>query len=126
MTQISADTAYEMLRYLLHNAEKAGAEALVAACPMCQLNLDAYQGQVNSHFGTKYKIPILYLTQVIGLAFGLDPKDLGFGQEIVSADPLLEKLRNPPEEKEEEKPRRRRRRDDPTLPMPQPLSGGAS
>jgi heterodisulfide reductase subunit B len=126
MTQISADTAYEMLRYLLHNAEKAGAEALVVACPMCQLNLDAYQGQVNSHFGTKYKIPILYLTQVIGLAFGLDPKDLGFGQEIVSADPLLEKLRHPPEEEEEEKPRRRRRRDDPSLPMPQPLSGGAS
>jgi len=92
MTQISADTAYEMLYYLLRNAVEVGAEALVAVCPMCQLNLDAYQGQVNAHLGTDFHVPILYLTQAMGLAFGVEPERLAFGQEIVSAAPLLAKL----------------------------------
>jgi heterodisulfide reductase subunit B len=125
MTQISAETAYEMLRYLLENAAIAGAEALIVGCPMCQLNLDAYQGQVNAHFGTRYRIPIIYLTQIIGLAYGIDPGELGFGQEIVSAQPLLEKARHPPPEEEEEAVRRPRR-DKTALPMPEPLSGGVS
>ncbi|HEY76739.1 MAG TPA: disulfide reductase [Thermoflexia bacterium] len=122
MTQLDAETAYEMLHYLLRNAAKLDVDALVTACPMCQLNLDAYQGQVNSHFGTDFHIPILYFTQVMGLAFGIDPDALGFGQEIVSAERVLEKFRNPPEE-EEKKPRRKRRDKD-ALPMPEPLSGG--
>jgi heterodisulfide reductase subunit B len=120
MTQISADTAYEMIRYLLHNAARAGADALVTACPMCQLNLDAYQGQVNAHFGTSFHIPVPYFTQMMGLAFGMEPEQLGFGQEIVSAGPLLEKWRNPPPE--EEPSAAKPRRDKQALPMPEPLS----
>jgi len=120
MTQLSADTAYEMIRYLLHNAARAGADALVTACPMCQLNLDAYQGQVNAHFGTDYHIPVLYFTQMMGLAFGMDAQELGLGQEIVSAAPVLEKLRRPPPE--EEPPAAKPRRDRQALPMPELLA----
>ncbi len=55
-------------------------------------NLDAYQDNVNKHFGTNYKIPILYFTQLMGLAFDIPPKKLGFGKEFISAAPALAKI----------------------------------
>ena len=83
MTQISADTAYELIRRLLHNAAEYQADLIVTACPMCQLNLDAYQGQVNQHFGTDYRLPVIFFTQMIGLAMGIERGRLGIGREIV-------------------------------------------
>jgi heterodisulfide reductase subunit B len=116
MTQISADTAYELIRRILQNADEYKADAIVTVCPMCQLNLDAYQSQVNGHFGTSFNLPILYFTQIIGLAFGMKPKELGIGKEIVSASPLLSKIGAEVEEPEARPARRRR--DDKSLPMP--------
>jgi heterodisulfide reductase subunit B2 len=114
MTQISAEVAYELIRRLLQNAADYEADVLVTVCPMCQLNLDAYQTRVNQHFGTNFNLPILYFTQVMGLAFGLEAKALGFGKEIVSAEAALEKIGTPPKD---EAPARRKR-DDKSLPMP--------
>lgn len=115
MTQISADTAYELIRQLLQNAADYDADGIVAACPMCQLNLDAFQSQVNRHCGTDFRIPVLYFTQMIGLAVGLAPEALGIGREIVSAAPALAKIGTPVVE---DAAPRRRRRDDKALPMP--------
>jgi heterodisulfide reductase subunit B len=115
MTQISADTAYELIRRLLHNAAEYQADIIVTACPMCQLNLDAYQSQVNRHFGTDYRLPVLYFTQMIGLAMGLEPKALGLGREIVSSAGALGKIGQAAPESEAPK---RRKRDDKSLPMP--------
>jgi heterodisulfide reductase subunit B len=67
---------------------------------MCQLNLDAYQNAVNAHYGTKYNIPIIYFTQLIGLAFGIPEKELGFGKEIISAQPALAKITDEAPEEE--------------------------
>ena len=61
-------------------------DAIVVACPLCQMNLDLRQGQVERALHKKFKLPILYYTQVIGLALGLKPKDLGFKKQIVSTD----------------------------------------
>jgi heterodisulfide reductase subunit B len=91
LTQISEDQAYELLRRLLQNAADAGADVILCMCPMCQLNLDAYQSAVNSRFGTRFQMPILFFTQALGLAFGLPMKKLGFGKEIVSALPVLQR-----------------------------------
>jgi len=118
MAQISASTAYGLIGKLIGAAAKAGADAIVTICPMCQLNLDAYQTQVNRHLGTKYKMPILYFTQMIGLAMGMKPADLGFGQEIVSGKPVLAKVGLPVHEPAGPTPKRRSRRNDPSLPMP--------
>lgn len=117
MTQISDTVALELIRRLLHNAAEYEADAIVTICPMCQLNLDAYQADVNKRFGTNYKIPILYFTQVMGLAFGLKPKDVAIGKELVSAGPALEKISAQPPEK----PKKRKRRDKKALPMPDML-----
>lgn len=114
MTQISEDTALELIRRLLKNAADHQADLIATLCPMCQLNLDAYQDAVNAHFGTDYRIPVVYFTQLMGLAFGIPSSELGFGKEIVSAEPALEKITA-----EEPKPARTRQRGKTKdLPMP--------
>lgn len=114
MTQISAEVAYELLRQLLQNATDYHADVIVTVCPMCQLNLDAYQSRVNQHFGLDFNLPILYFTQVMGLAFGLKEKALGFGKEIVSADAALKKIGTAPAVEAVA----RKKKDDKALPMP--------
>lgn len=120
MTQISAPVAYELIRRLLYAADQYEADIMVTLCPMCQLNLDAYQDDANKHFRTNYTMPIVYFTQLMGLAFGHDPAELGLGREFVNTAPALAKIGvEVPEELPAAKPRARR--DDPSLPMPQPL-----
>jgi heterodisulfide reductase subunit B len=89
MTLISPEMAFELIRRLVISAEQYRAHMMVTLCPMCQMNLDAYQGETNKHFHTNYNMPILFFTQLIGLALGLDPKKLGFGSEMVAAAPAL-------------------------------------
>jgi heterodisulfide reductase subunit B len=113
MTQISEATALELIRRLLKNAADYEADAIVTLCPMCQLNLDAYQKNVNSYFGTDYHIPVLYFTQLMGLAFGLPTKELGFGKELVDARLTLAKIDAEPPEK----PKKKRQAKE-ALPMP--------
>ncbi|MER3514128.1 MAG: hypothetical protein C4310_06835, partial [Chloroflexota bacterium] len=75
--------AYELIRRLVHAAAQYGADLLATICPMCQLNLDVYQGEMNRYFDTNYRMPILFFTQLMGVAYGLEPKALGLGQELV-------------------------------------------
>ena len=89
MTQISEDQAFEMIRRLLQSAEDYKADVILCMCPMCQLNMDAYQGRVNSALGTNFKLPIVFFTQLLGVALGIDMKNLGFGKELVAAEPVI-------------------------------------
>jgi heterodisulfide reductase subunit B2 len=84
--------ALDLTRKLLESAVSNGAECLITACPLCQTNLDAYQIRVNNKFKTNYKLPILFFTQLIGVAFGLDEKSLGLKSSIVSTDKVLAKI----------------------------------
>lgn len=92
MTQIGPATAFELIRRLLYEADRLKADLMVTVCPMCQMNVDAYQGETNQYFKTNYHMPILFFTQLIGLAFGKHPKDLGIGLELVSAKSALAKI----------------------------------
>lgn len=92
MTQIGPNTAFELIRLLISSADEYKADVLVALCPMCQMNLDAFQGQMNGHFHTNYHIPILFFTQLMGLAFGEKPENLGFGSEFVSAHEAMKRI----------------------------------
>jgi heterodisulfide reductase subunit B len=73
-------------------AAAKGADCIVTVCPMCQMNLDAYQGEAAAELGMKVRIPVLFLTQLIGLAFNLPEKDLLLGQNIASVRGLLRQL----------------------------------
>ncbi len=82
--------ALSMSRKILRNAGEVGAEAIVVACPLCHANLDLRQAQINEQFDEDYHIPILYFTQLMGLAFGIEPHKLGIDKHFVSAVPLLQ------------------------------------
>jgi heterodisulfide reductase subunit B len=67
----------------------AGANCIIVACPLCQQNLDLRQDQVNATMKSNLNIPVLYFTQVMGLAFGYSPSELGIDKLIVSPDGLI-------------------------------------
>jgi heterodisulfide reductase subunit B len=92
MSVIGPESAFGLIRRLIHGATEAGADLVVTLCPMCQLNLDAYQVEMNKHFHTDYHVPVLYFTQLMGLAFGKKAKDLGIGKEFVDAAPALDRI----------------------------------
>ncbi|MBD3178776.1 MAG: disulfide reductase [Candidatus Latescibacteria bacterium] len=69
--------ALALCRDLLMDAQKKGAHCIVTLCPLCQMNLDIYQPKVNSLFKTDFKIPVIYITQLIGIALGASPAELG-------------------------------------------------
>jgi len=92
MPHISPDTAFELIRRLMYEADQYKADIMATVCPMCQMNLDAYQGEANRFFGTSYKMPIVFFTQLMGLAFGIPAKELGFGLELVSARAALSRI----------------------------------
>ncbi|MDY0260347.1 CoB--CoM heterodisulfide reductase iron-sulfur subunit B family protein [Desulfovibrio sp.] len=77
---------------ILDLATQLGVDAVIVACPLCQMNLDLRQPQASKEMGTSFNLPVLYFTQMMGIAFGLDHKDLGLGKLRVSADGLIRKL----------------------------------
>lgn len=64
-------------------------DAVVVACPLCHMNLDLRQRQA---VGGSMKMPVLYFTQLMGLALGLPHQELGFEKLCVSPDELLRKI----------------------------------
>ena len=122
MTQIGPATAFELIRRLVASAEQHKADVIVTVCPMCQINLDAFQGQMNDFCHTNYKIPILFFTQLMGIAFGEKPEKLGFGSEFVSAQPAMNKVGVETPEMAAEAAQAAKPRKPTGLPMPPPLA----
>jgi heterodisulfide reductase subunit B len=85
------DVALGLIRKLLESATNNGAECLVTVCPLCQTNLDAYQSRVNKKFKTNYQLPIMFFTQLMGIAFGLSEEDLGLKTNIVTVKKAMAK-----------------------------------
>jgi heterodisulfide reductase subunit B len=85
------NVALDLIHKILASAASHGAECLVTVCPLCQTNLDVYQGRVNKKFKTKYSLPVLFFTQLMGIAFGLEEKDLGLKAGVVPAGEAIAK-----------------------------------
>ena len=83
------DIALGLIAKLLNNAKENGAHCIITPCPLCQLNLDAYQSKINKKFKTRFELPILYFTQLIGVALGLKSKSLALKKNIVSPMKVL-------------------------------------
>ena len=83
------DIVLKLSRDILQIAADAGAECLVVACPLCQSNLDLRQAQINKRYKTDFALPILYFTQLVGLALGMGWRELGLNKLIVSPKKLL-------------------------------------
>jgi heterodisulfide reductase subunit B len=85
----SRTAALAMSRNLLQSAVDNNTTVIATACPLCQVNLEVYQQQVNQEFGTNFSIPVLYFTQLVGLALGIPQKKLGIGKEFIDSMPSL-------------------------------------
>jgi heterodisulfide reductase subunit B len=115
------DMVNRLTARVLSMALDAGANCVAVACPLCQQNLDLRQGQVNSAMGASFNIPILYFSQIVGLTYGLSPKELGMDKLIVSADELVssritveEMALREAAAKAEEKPKKAKQKQDDT------------
>lgn len=87
-SEAAEDIAYKILK----EAKHAGAEVIVTLCPLCHLMLDAKQKALEIRHNEKIGIPVLYVTQLVGIALGLGPDELGLNMNSVSPMPVLEKI----------------------------------
>jgi heterodisulfide reductase subunit B len=83
------DVALRLSHDILSMAADADSDCIAVACPMCQSNLDLRQREINRKYGESFDIPILYFTQLIGLALGMGPRELGLTLHTVSPKKLL-------------------------------------
>ena len=83
------DIVVKLSYRILFQAKQLGADCVAVACPMCQMNLDAYQNEMVKQYGKKIEMPILYFTQLAGLAMGLSPKELDLDKHFTDPMPML-------------------------------------
>jgi succinate dehydrogenase / fumarate reductase, cytochrome b subunit len=86
------DVALGELIQPIEQAKDAGADAMVTPCPLCHLSLDAWQSKLKKATGRTFDMPILHLSQLIGVAAGLEESELRFKRHIVPVKPVIEKL----------------------------------
>lgn len=73
-------------------AKDKGADCMVTPCPLCHMNLDIYQERAEEKIGEPLDLPILHLPQLMGLAMGMQPKELGLSRHLVSTRGVIDKV----------------------------------
>lgn len=86
LTGTIEEVGHRLAYIILHQAKQNNADLLVTVCPLCQLNLEAYQRKIKSKYGDDVTIPVPYFTQLIGMALGLSEKALGLHKLLVPLD----------------------------------------
>jgi heterodisulfide reductase subunit B len=87
---MSPDKTLHLMKDILQEAQDMGADVISTPCPLCQTNVEMYQPQINAKFGTSFAIPVVFYSQLMAVAFGLDAKkDAGLDQNIIKSDKLL-------------------------------------
>lgn len=87
MTMSNEDAVLELSNRILSNAKAHGANCIVVACPMCHVNLDMKQGDVDRRYCGEHDLVVYYLSDLLGLAFGMNKKQLGIDRHFVLSDP---------------------------------------
>jgi heterodisulfide reductase subunit B2 len=83
MTMADAETSLELSHKILANAGEHGADCLVVACPMCHVNLDMKQADVERRYDCRHDLVVYYLSDLVGLALGIDEHALGIDRHFV-------------------------------------------
>ena len=79
-----------LVRDLMHQAHESDADVIATICPLCQFNLEVQQKEIQRLYGTR-PIPVVFFTQLLGLAVGLPARQLGFQRSLVPVDAILER-----------------------------------
>lgn len=94
LTGTIMDVGRRLNYILLKEAKCKGADAIVTICPLCQFNLELMQPGIEKEFKEKFEIPILYFTQLMGVAFGIPKEDLGFSRSVIPLNKMWAKINN--------------------------------
>ncbi|MEN8213580.1 MAG: CoB--CoM heterodisulfide reductase iron-sulfur subunit B family protein [Pseudomonadota bacterium] len=84
------EKSQEMIKGILESAYDHGADMIVTPCPVCQMNVEVYQGQINDAHGTKFDMPVLYYSQLMSVAFGRSASDAALNGQVIKAKQLEE------------------------------------
>ncbi len=88
---MSPDKTLHLIKKILEEAVNAGADVIATPCPLCQTNVEMYQDAINKKFGTDFNIPVVFYSQLMAVAFGMDPKkDAALDQNMIKATKLEE------------------------------------
>ena len=90
--QAREETALGELIQPIEQAVEAGADPMGTPCPLCHLSLDAWQSKLKAATGKDFRMPILHLSQLVGVAAGFQEAELKFKRHVVSVEPVLERL----------------------------------
>lgn len=85
----NTDVVLDLTKQILEDAIASGANAFAVGCPLCHSNLDMRQQQINEKFNTDFNIPVFYFTELMGIAFGIDGKQLGINKHITDVNEFL-------------------------------------
>jgi heterodisulfide reductase subunit B len=82
------EKSQKQIRDIIESAYDHGADMIVTPCPLCQANVEIYQGEVNKRYGTKFNIPVTYYSQLITVAYGGTVGEAGLDGQIIRATKL--------------------------------------
>jgi len=77
-----------LVKDIIEAAYDGGADMIVTPCPVCQMNVEVYQGQINKTYGTKFNIPVVYYSTLMSVAFGQSAKDAALDGQMIRATQL--------------------------------------
>ena len=86
---MSPDKTLHLIKKILDAAKEAGADVISTPCPLCQTNVEMYQPAVNEKYGTDFNIPVVFYSQLMAVAFGMDAtKDAALHQNTIRSEKL--------------------------------------
>ena len=77
------DISLKLCKEILECAFENGADLIITTCPLCQINLEAYQDKINEKFNTKFNMPIHFFTQLLAYSLGAGREDIGLSYNLV-------------------------------------------
>ena len=88
-----AEESQLLMSRIMKDAVARGANCFISTCPLCQFNLDAYQDEVGKKYGITERLPVYFITELIGLSMGFDPVQMQVDRHLTDAMPLLKELK---------------------------------
>jgi heterodisulfide reductase subunit B len=82
------EKSQKQIRDIVESALDGGAEMIVTPCPLCQANVEVYQSEINRKHGTKFKVPVVYYSQLMAVAYGSTAKEAGLDGQLIRAEKL--------------------------------------
>jgi len=82
------ERSQDMIKTIIESAYDSSANMIVTPCPVCQMNVEIYQAQINQRHNTRFKMPVVYYSQLMDVAFGRSAKDSALDQQVIKASKL--------------------------------------